>query len=158
VVGTNSYSAVYTPALADQGNYFNLTNNLTVVVDSAEAADASYAGWLGTNSPSAELLLQYAYGAASATSPVARASLPAASLSNNELSLTYYVRKNATNPDLVAPQWHTNLALSNSWSTVASSNISPVGTNTVDGVEVIQMKATVPVDGARKFLRLKIAE
>jgi hypothetical protein len=80
-------------------------------------------------------------------------------VSSNGLSLTYYVRKNASNPDLVVPQWHTNLTEANSWSPVASSDIitNPI-TVTVDGVELIQKTATVPVDGARKFLRLKIAE
>jgi hypothetical protein len=72
--------------------------------------------------------------------------------------MTYYVRKEATNPNLVTPQVHTNLSDASGWGALASSNIASVATNTVDGVEVIQKKATVPVEGTKKFLRLKIAE
>jgi hypothetical protein len=159
VEGTNSYAAVYTPALADQGNYLNLTNDLTVVVNAAAPSGSSFSGWLGSNSPSAALLLQYAYGASSAANAVNRSNLPSAALSNNSLVLTYFVRKEATNPNLVTPQVHTNLSDSNGWGALANSNITTVGTNTVNGVEVIQKQATVPTtDGSKKFLRLKVSE
>jgi hypothetical protein len=159
VVGTNSYAAVYTPALADQGNWNSLTSNLTVVVNPAAPTESSFFGWLGSNAPSAELLLQYAYGAVSPSNTVNRSNLPAATLSNNSLVLTYFVRKEATNPNLVTPQVHTNLSDSNGWGALANSNITTVGTNTVNGVEVIQKQATVPTtDGSKKFLRLKVSE
>jgi autotransporter-associated beta strand protein len=141
------------------GTFDANAGSLTVTAQSAGPTDSSFSGWLGTNSPSAELLRQYAYGAASATQAVSRSNLPVGSVSSNGLSLTYYVRKNATNLDLVVPQSHTNLTEANSWSNVASNNISTNPTTvTVDGVELIEKTATVPVDGARKFLRLKIAE
>lgn len=79
-------------------------------------------------------------------------------MSGSNLTLTYYVRREAANTNLILPQWHTNLAESNSWSAVAGNNIRDLATNTVDGVEVIRRQATVPVDGTRKFLRLKISE
>jgi len=54
---------------------------------------------------------------------------------------------------------HTNLSDSNGWGALANSNITTVGTNTVNGVEVIQKQATVPTtDGSKKFLRLKVSE
>ena len=42
VEGTNSYAAVYTPALADQGNYFSLTTDLSVTVNSADTPQEQY--------------------------------------------------------------------------------------------------------------------
>jgi len=130
----------------------------TLTVTPAAPADSSFAGWLGASPSSAALLLQYAYGAASASSVVNRSNLPAMTLSNGNLLLTYYVRKNATNPNLVTPEVHTNLAVASGWSDVPAGSITTLGTNTVDGVQVIQRRASVPVDGSRKFLRLKIAE
>lgn len=73
--------------------------------------------------------------------------------------LTYYVRKEATNPNLVVPQLSTDLSSSSSWAALANSNIATISTNIVDGVEVVKKTASVPVDAAsRKFLRLKIQE
>jgi autotransporter-associated beta strand protein len=158
LVGGSTNVTVTSPS-GYTGSFDTNTRSFTVTAQSAGPTDASFSGWLSGSTPSAELLLQYAYGAFSAAQPVSRSSLPVGSVSSNGLSLTYYVRKNASNPDLVVPQWHTNLTEANSWSPVASSDIitNPI-TVTVDGVELIQKTATVPVDGARKFLRLKIAE
>lgn len=130
----------------------------TLTINPAAPADSSFSGWLSGNSPSAALLLQYAYGAASASSAVSSSNYPSMTLSNSNLVLTYYVRKNATNLNLVTPEVATSLA-TNSWSNVAAGNITDLSTNTTgDGVEVIQRRASVPVDGGRKFLRLKVSE
>lgn len=128
----------------------------TVVVSAASGS--SFSGWLGSTPASAELVKQYAFGAATPGSAVNPSNLPVGGLSGSDLTLTYFVRGEATNANLVVPQVHTNLAEPNSWAAVDSSNITTLGTNTVDGVQVIQKRASVPVDGARKFLRLKIAE
>ena len=136
------------------------TTTLTVMVMAAVPADSSFAGWLSNNVTSADLLKLYAFGAPSPTGSVSRSYLPSGSISNSNLVLTYFVRRQATNTNLVTPQWHTNLMLSNSWTPVDGANIATVGTNTnADGVAVIQKTATVPVDSnSRKFLRLKISE
>jgi hypothetical protein len=158
VVGTNSYAAVYTPALADLGNWNSLTSNLTVVVNPAAPTESSFFGWLGSNAPSAELLLQYAYGAVSPSNTVNRSNLPASGVSGGNLVLTYYVRDKATNLSLVIPQLSSDLANTNSWGTngITQANL---GTNSVDGVNVVKKTAAVPIDSTnRKFLRLRISE
>jgi hypothetical protein len=158
-LGTANYGAIFTPSGADADNWDPSANtNVSVTVNPATPSGSSFSGWLGTNNPSAALLMQYAYGAASASNTANRSNLPSSVLSNNSLVMTYYVRKEATNPNLVTPQVHTNLSDASGWGALASSNIATVATNTVDGVEVVQKKATVPVEGTRKFLRLKIAE
>ncbi|NCW28608.1 MAG: hypothetical protein EBV83_10040, partial [Verrucomicrobia bacterium] len=158
LVGGSTNVTVTSPS-GYTGSFDTNTGILTVTAQSAGPTDGSFSGWLAGSTPSAELLLQYAYGAASATQPVSRSNLPVGSVNSNGLSLTYYVRKNATNLDLVVPQWHTNLTETNSWSNVAGNNITTNPTTVrVDGVDLIEKTATVPVDGARKFLRLKIAE
>jgi hypothetical protein len=153
---SGDYSVTFTPT--DTANYNTATTLVNVTVNPATPSGSSFSGWLGTNNPSAALLMQYAYGAASASNTANRSNLPSSVLSNNSLVMTYYVRKEATNPNLVTPQVHTNLSDASGWGALASSNIATVATNTVDGVEVVQKKATVPVEGTRKFLRLKIAE
>ena len=156
-VGTNTLTAVFTAS--DPTNYVSpLTNTVSLVVNKATPSGSSFSGWLGSNSPAAALLLQYAYGASSVSNAVNRSNLPSATVSNNTLVLTFFVRKEATNPNLVTPQVHTNLSESSGWGALANSNITTLGTNTVDGVQVIQKRASVPVDVIRKFLRLKIAE
>jgi hypothetical protein len=137
------------------------TNNqsVTFTIAAATPSDSSFSGWLGSASPSADLLQQYAYGAATPADQASRSNLPAVSLTNGNLVLTYFVRREATNTDLVVPQLSTNLGSPTNWGALPASNIATVGTNNVNGVEVVKKTATVPVDAAsRKFLRLKIQE
>jgi len=130
-----------------------------VTVNSAAPTGSSFAGWRGTNPASAVLLENYAFGADTPSGAVSRSNLPAGTVTNGSLILTYFVRKEATNPDLVVPQLSTNLGSSTNWSGLPASNIATVGTNTVNGVEVVKKAASVPVDStSRKFLRLKIQE
>ena len=162
VEGTNSYAAVYTPAFGDQANYSTLTNNLTVVVNSSGPAvptGSSFASWRGTTPASAQLLQNFAFGASAPGVAVSAANLPTSDIVSDKLVLTYYVRQEATNPNLVVPQLSTSLESGSSWSALASSNIATVSTNTVNGVELVKKTASVPVDStSRKFLRLKIQE
>jgi hypothetical protein len=150
--------ASYTVRVRSTDSASNTTEKTFTVTVTDVNENTSYAGWRGTNPASAELLTQYAFGALSPSNAVNRSNLPAGGVSGSNLTLTYFVRAEATNPNLVAPQVHTNLVESNAWAAVASSNITTLGTNTVDGVQVIQKQASVPVDGTRKFLRLKISE
>lgn len=142
----------------ERDNNPNLDFELTGSLVQSLSDTTSFAGWRGTNAASAALLMQYAYGAASPDRVVSRSNLPSGGLSNGNLTLTYYVRREAANANLVTPQLHTNLADSNGWGDLPASSIVTGPTNNIDGVEVIQRTATVPVDGTRKFLRLKISE
>ena len=98
-------------------------------------------------------LLEYAYGAASPGS-ISRSLLPMNSTTNsggtNYLVLNYFSR---TSGVTVAPEVNTSLA-TNGWGTNGISN-TLVGTLTTNNTTLQQRRATVPVDGTRKFLRLK---
>jgi hypothetical protein len=98
-------------------------------------------------------LLEYAYGAAGPGS-ISRSLLPASSTTNsggtNRLVLTYYAR---TNGVTVAPEVNSSLG-TNGWGTNGISN-TLVGTVTTNNTTLEQRQASVPVDGSRKFLRLK---
>ena len=98
-------------------------------------------------------LLEYAYGAAVPGS-ISRSLLPANSTTNsggtNYLVLNYFAR---TSGVTVTPEANTYLA-TNGWGTNGISN-TLVGTLTTNNTTLQQRRATVPVDGTRKFLRLK---
>ena len=64
--------------------------------------------------------------------------------------LNYFAR---TNGVTVAPEVNTSL-VTNGWGTNGISN-TVVGTVTTNNTTLEQRRATVPVDGTRKFLRLK---
>jgi len=156
-LSTASYSVTFTPT--DGANYNTATTSVSVTVNSAAPTGASFTSWRGSSPASAALLQNYAFGAASPSSTLSQSSLPSSAVVSGKLVLTYYVRQEATNPDLVVPQLSTNLGSSTNWSGLPASNIATVGTNTVNGVEVVKKTASVPVDStSRKFLRLKIQE
>ena len=98
-------------------------------------------------------LLEYAYGAAVPGS-ISRTLLPANSTTNsggtNYLVLNYFAR---TSGVTVMPEVNTTLA-TNGWGTNGISS-TVVGTVTTNNTTLQQRRATVPVDGTRKFLRLK---
>jgi hypothetical protein len=98
-------------------------------------------------------LLEYAYGAAGPGS-ISRSLLPASSTTNsggtNRLVLTYYAR---TNGVTVAPEVNSSLG-TNGWGTNGISH-TLVGTVTTNNTTLEQRQASVPVDGSRKFLRLR---
>jgi fibronectin-binding autotransporter adhesin len=156
LMASGNYEVTFTPADA---NYATITTMVSVTVTPSTPPGSSFTGWRGTNPASTDLLQQYAYGAATPADQASRSNLPAVSLTNGNLVLTYFVRREATNTDLVVPQLSTNLGSSTNWGALPASNIATVGTNNVNGVEVVKKTATVPVDAAsRKFLRLKIQE
>ena len=98
-------------------------------------------------------LLEYAYGAA-APGSISRSLLPASSTTNsggtNQLVLTYFTR---TSGVTVAPEVNTSLG-TNGWGTNGVSN-TLVDTVTTNGTTLEQRRASVSIDGGRKFLRLK---
>ena len=98
-------------------------------------------------------LLEYAYGAA-APGSIPRSLLPANSTTNsggtNYLVLNYFAR---TNGVTVEPEVNTVLGTTG-WGTSGISQ-TVVGTVTTNNTTVEQRRASVPVEGSRKFLRLR---
>jgi autotransporter-associated beta strand protein len=124
----------------------------------------TFTSWLDGTTATDELLLQYAFGAGSATQPVARAYLPQASVTGGNLVLNYYVRQGAQGLDVV-PELSTNLAAVNG-GFAPSDPISPLITDVgheisdVGGVSVQRRTATVPIESgaAKKFLRVRVTQ
>jgi len=160
ITGTPTAAGVFSNAILTATNVAGSNNQaITFTITNSAPNDSSFSGWLGSATPSADLLVQYAYGASNSSTGVSSSNYPSTTFNSNSLVMTYYVRKNSTNSNLVTPQVHTNLADSNGWGPIPSNNIATVGTNNMNGVDVIQKTATVPIDSTtRKFLRLKISE
>jgi hypothetical protein len=159
ITGTPSTAGNFNATLTAANAAGTNNQSVTFTIAGATPSDSSFTGWRGSSPATADLLQQYAYGAATAADQASRSNLPAVSLTNGNLVLTYFVRREATNTDLVVPQLSTNLGSPTNWGALPASNIATVGTNNVNGVEVVKKTATVPVDAAsRKFLRLKIQE
>jgi len=156
-LSTASYPVTFTPT--DGANYNTATTSVSVTVNSATPTGASFTSWRGSSPASAALLQNYAFGAASPSSTLSKSSLPSSAVVSGKLVLTYYVRQEATNPNLVVPQLSTDLASPGNWADLGSSSIATISTDNVDGVQVVKKTASVPVDSTpRKFLRLKIQE
>jgi len=156
-LSTASYPVTFTPT--DGANYNTATTSVSVTVNSATPTGASFTSWRGSSPASAALLQNYAFGAASPSSTLSQSSLPSSAVVSGKLVLTYYVRQEATNPNLVVPQLSTDLASPGNWADLGSSSIATISTDNVDGVQVVKKTASVPVDSTpRKFLRLKIQE
>ena len=160
ITGTPTAAGVFSNAILTATNVAGSNNQaITFTITNSAPNDSSFSGWLGSATPSADLLVQYAYGASNSSTGVSSSNYPSTTFNSNSLVMTYYIRKNSTNSNLVTPQVHTNLADSNGWGPIPSNNIATVGTNNMNGVDVIQKTATVPIDSTtRKFLRLKISE
>ena len=127
-------------------------------------AGSTFASWLGSTPATSDLLLQYAFGAVSATQPVAHTYLPQASVTGGNLVLTYYVRQGTQGLNVV-PELSTNLAGVNGGfapSDPVSPSITDIGyeTSDVEGVFVQRRTATVPIESgaARKFLRVRVTQ
>ncbi|MDI9396915.1 MAG: YDG domain-containing protein [Candidatus Pacebacteria bacterium] len=168
VEGTNSYAAVYTPALADQGNYLNLTTDLSVRVNSAGPVGTTYSGWLISNGAGASdaAFLDYVFGAATpgtldpSLKPTVAVVPPAGGAGGDTatLVLTYYVRQNTVGLT-VTPKTSADLAAGSSgWTTVSDDEAVGSPTTRGDGVTVQMRKASVPMIGDRKFLRVEAVQ
>jgi hypothetical protein len=109
----------------------------------------------GTNVASNGLsdLINYAFGATSPNTPVSPALLPSNSISGGSFVMTYVARTNAN--VTVVPNVNTALTNSNGWTTNGVS-VSTIGTVATNGTILDRRQATVPVQGAGKFLRLRV--
>jgi autotransporter-associated beta strand protein len=142
-----------TPVLAAPVPGYALVVNANSLV--LQASGSTFSAWLGTNAPTPQLLTNYAFGAVSPTNALNSSNAPTYSATNNQFILDYSVRTGDTNL-VVEAQATTDLAAGD-WATDGVSN-SVIGTNVVDGVEMQQRQAAVPLTGGKNFLRLKITE
>ena len=155
-LGTTSYGVVFTPSGADANNW-NISSSTTVsvTVNSAGPVGTTYSSWLGTADPSDAAFLDYVFGAA--TPGTLDPSLkPTVAVIGGNLVLTYYVRQ-GTAGLTVTPKTSVDLAAGPSgW-----VNVIPVDVGVprdVNGVSVQEKTASVPVSGAKKFLRVEAVQ
>ena len=142
----------------------SVDDNGLVTFTAPTPVGSTFTSWLGSTDATSDLLLQYAFGAVSATQPVAPAYLPQASVTETggvrSLVLTYYVRQ-GTQGLSVEPEFSTDLSAENGGFAESDSitksdhEISEVG-----GVSVKRWTASVPIESgaARKFLRVKVTQ
>jgi hypothetical protein len=117
----------------------------------------TYSSWLGALTPSDAAFLDYVFGAV--TPGTLDPSLkPTVAVTGGDLVLTYYVRQ-GTAGLTVTPKTSADLAAGPSgWVTDGVTDIA-VGTPiTVNSVSVQQRTASVPVSGAKKFLRVEAVQ
>jgi len=152
---------------AVQGDYtvtYNATDaagNVAIAVLRTVRVDAplgtTYSGWLNGAGASDAAFLDYVFGAV--TPGTLDPSLkPTVAVTGGNLVLTYYVRQ-GTAGLTVTPKTSADLgAVSSGWVTDGVTDIA-VGTPiTVNSVSVQQRSASVPVSGAKKFLRVEAVQ
>jgi autotransporter-associated beta strand protein len=125
---------------------------------------STFTSWLGSTPATSDLLLQYAFGAVSATQPVAPAYFPQASVTETggvrSLVLTYYVRQGTQGLE-VEPELSTDLsAANNGFAESVSITKSDHEISEVGGVSVKRWTASVPIESgaAKKFLRARVTQ
>jgi trimeric autotransporter adhesin len=117
----------------------------------------TYSSWLGVLTPSDAAFLDYVFGAV-APGTLDPSLKPTVAVTGGNLVLTYYVRQ-GTAGLTVTPKTSADLAASPSgWVTDGVTDIA-VGTPiTVNSVSVQQRAASVPVSGAKKFLKVEAVQ
>ena len=125
---------------------------------------STFTSWLGVTPATSDLLLQYAFGAVSATQPVAPAYFPQASVTETggvrSLVLTYYVRQGTQGLE-VEPELSTDLsAANNGFAESVSITKSDHEISEVGGVSLRRKTASVPIESgaAKKFLRARVTQ
>ena len=151
-VGTATYGVTFTPT--DTANYNTATTTVSLTVN---PAGTTYSGWLSGASASDAAFLDYVFGAATpgTLDPSLR---PAVAVTDGNLVLTYYVRQGTVGLT-VTPKTSADLAAGPSGWTTADVTVDNVGAaREVNGVIVQQKTASVPVSGAKKFLRVEAVQ
>ena len=125
---------------------------------------STFTSWLGATPATSDLLLQYAFGAVSATQPVAPAYFPQASVTETggvrSLVLTYYVRQGTQGLE-VEPELSTDLsAANNGFAESVSITKSDHEISEVGGVSLQRKTASVSIESgaAKKFLRARVTQ
>jgi hypothetical protein len=117
----------------------------------------TYSGWLNGAGASDAAFLDYVFGAATpgTLDPSLR---PTVAVAGGNLVLTYYVRQ-GTLGLTVTPKKSADLAAGPSGWVTTDVTVADVGAaRTVNGVSVQQKTASVPVSGAKKFLRVEAVQ
>jgi hypothetical protein len=151
-VGTATYGVTFTPT--DTANYNTATTTVSLTVN---PAGTTYSGWLGAASPSDAAFLDYVFGAA--TPGTLDLSLrPTVAVTGGNLVLTYNVRQGTVGL-IVTPKTSADLAAVPSGWVTTDVIVADVGAaREVNGVIVQQKTASVPVSGAKKFLRVEAVQ
>ncbi|NBS50498.1 MAG: DUF5011 domain-containing protein [Verrucomicrobia bacterium] len=126
---------------------------VTRTVRVAGPLGTTYSSWLGVGAPS-DAFWDYVYGA---TAPGALTSSlkPTSAITGGNLVLTYYVRQNTLGLTVTAKTSVDLGAGAGGWSTDGVTDVAVGAPATVNGVSVQQRTASVPVSGAKKFLKLE---
>jgi hypothetical protein len=127
---------------------------VTRTVRVAAPLGTTYSGWLGQAGASDAAFLDYVFGAVTpgTLDPSLR---PTVAVTGGNLVLTYYVRQ-GTSGLTVTPKTSADLAAGPSgWVTTDVTVVDVGAARSVNGVTVQQKTASVPVSGAKKFLRVE---
>lgn len=117
----------------------------------------TYSSWLGALTPSDAAFLDYVFGAVTpgTLDPSLR---PTVAVTGGNLVLTYNVRQGTTGLT-VTPKTSADLAAGPSGWVTTDVTVANVGApREVNGVSVQQKTASVPVSGAKKFLRVEAVQ
>lgn len=130
---------------------------VTRIVRVAAPLGTTYSGWLGQASASDVAFLDYVFGAATpgTLDPSLR---PTVAVTGGNLVLTYNVRQGTTGLT-VTPKTSSDLASGLSGWVTTDVTVADVGAaRSVNGVSVQQKTASVPVSGAKRFLRVEAVQ
>jgi autotransporter-associated beta strand protein len=129
-----------TPSLVPVPGYALVVNPNSLVL---QASGSTFSGWLGTNDPTPQLLMNYALGG---TGPNSTPALPVLTVEGNVLKLTATGRSD--DPSLrFYGQWTTDLSGTTDRWEDHTVELTPPGLLFSQGVEI---------DKPRKFMRLKV--
>ena len=151
---TKSSYSIRVRTMDSANNTFEKVFTITVT-DVVEGS--TYSGWLNGADASDAAFLDYVFGAATpgTLDPSLR---PAVAVTAGNLILTYYVRQ-GTLGLTVTPKTSADLAAGPSgWTTVSDDEAVGSPTTRGDGVTVQMRKASVPMIGDRKFLRVEAVQ
>ena len=129
----------------------------TRIVRVAAPLGTTYSGWLGQAGASDAAFLDYVFGAVTpgTLDPSLR---PTVAVAGGNLVLTYNVRQGTTGLT-VTPKTSADLAAGPSGWVTTDVTVANVGApREVNGVSVQQKTASVPVSGAKKFLRVEAVQ
>lgn len=132
---------------------YSATDSRSNIATASRIVNVSMAGG-GTNIGANGLpdILNYAFGATSPNTSVSPVLMPSNAVVGGNLVMTYVARTNAN--ITVVPTISTVLTNSSSWTTNGVAD-TKIGTVTTNGTTLDQRRATTPVDGASKFMRLR---
>jgi hypothetical protein len=123
----------------------------------AATLGTTYSGWLNGAGASDAAFLDYVFGAA--TPGTLDPSLnPTVAITGGNLVLTYHVRQGTVGLTVTAKTSVDLAAGAGGWSTDGITDVALGAPTSVNGVSVQQRTATVPVSGARKFLRVEAVQ